>query len=230
MTRTNIVNQVKSIILKYARPERIYLYGSSANGEFEETSDIDIAYSDKDFRSNNDILEEVQQISTLLKIDVSNLAFCEERFVNRVISKGKILYSGTKKLRFDDGLYNFTKALERLKSACNRKDEIFNEGFSDLYLDIIVKRFEFTYEMSWKAIKRYLDFIGISVKNPRDSFKEAYIQNLFTDEAVWLNMIEQRNLSSHIYDESEISSILGIINDYLNAFEELLNNLIKKTL
>ena len=28
----------------------------------------------------------------------------------------------------------------------------------DVYLDMVVKRFEFAYEMSWKALKRYLGY------------------------------------------------------------------------
>ncbi len=40
------------------------------------------------------------------------------------------------------------------------------------------------------------------------AFKEAYTQTLIDDESVFLDMIEQRNLSSHIYDEYEISDIL----------------------
>ena len=38
-------------------------------------------------------------------------------------------------------------------------------------------------------------------------------------------MIEQRNLSSHIYDEDEIKEILGKIVDYKNAFQGLLLSL-----
>ncbi len=35
-------------------------------------------------------------------------------------------------------------------------------------------------------------------------------------------MIEQRNLSSHIYDENEIKDILLKVADYKKAFEQLL--------
>lgn len=225
MTRYEIIQEVKRIILQFAKPEQIILYGSSASGEYTDTSDIDIAYSDADYRCSTEILAEVEKLRTLYKIDVVNIAFSEERFRNRVKSTGIVIYSGTKKLRFEDAYYNFSKALARFKDVCNRKSEINELGLSDIYLDLIVKRFEFTYEMSWKAIKRYLDFAGISVKNPRESYKEAFAQGLIKEQNTWLVMIEQRNLSSHVYNEAEIAIIFDKIEQYLSSFEELSNSL-----
>ena len=85
-SKTAIVNLVKEIILKYAKPTRIYLYGSQANGEATNGSDIDIAYDDENFNNNYEIEEEVQKIETLLKIDVKNIAKTEDRFKNSVLS------------------------------------------------------------------------------------------------------------------------------------------------
>ena len=221
MNKINIINQVKEIILKFANPNRIYLYGSQVSGEAKIGSDIDIAYDDPDFKSNFLIEEEIDKIGTLVKIDVKNIAKAKDRFKNRVKSNGKVIYSATKQLRAEDGLYNFVNALEKYGSAVNRYEEFKSEGFEDVYLDLIVKRFEFTYEMSWKALKRYLEFLGFEVKNPRQTFKEGYAQQILDDEGIWLDMIEQSNLSSHIYDELEISEILDKKENYLKAFQKL---------
>ena len=221
MTKFEIIKDVVKVILKYAKPERIYIYGSQATGEASSTSDIDVAYDDANFKDNYLIEEEIEQMKTLIKVEVKNLALCEERFKNRVKSTGKVIFSANKELRAQDSLYNFAKALERFSNVVTRKEEFYKEGYGDIYLDLVVKRFEFTYEMSWKTIKRYLDFIGIDCPNPRSCFKEALIQGLITDEAVWLDMIERRNLSSHIYDQDEIKEILQRLNDYVKAFEEL---------
>jgi len=217
-----LLDEIRAAILRHAKPERIYLYGSRANGEAVQTSDIDIAYDDKEFKQNHLIEEEIQQLPTLLKIDVKNIAFTEERFRARVISTGKVLYSASKKQRFEDGLYNFRKAFEKFSKAVVGKDEYYTQGFGDIYLDLIVKRFEFTYEMSWKAIKRYLDYVGIGCTGPRMCFKEALTQGVIEQGDIWIDMIEQRNLSSHIYDEDEIKEILEKIVDYKDAFAGLL--------
>jgi hypothetical protein len=38
-------------------------------------------------------------------------------------------------------------------------------------------------------------------------------------------MIEQRNLSSHIYDEDEIKGMILKVEEYLKSFKELKNNI-----
>ena len=221
MTKREIINKVTKIILKHAKPERIYLYGSQVTGEATPTSDIDIAFDDKDFRSTYLIKEEIEKLSTLLKIDVVNIAFTEERFRKRITATGKVLYSATKQLRAEDSLLNFSKALERFASAVDRQEDFFDKGDDDIYLDLVVKRFEFTFEMSWKAIKRYLDFTGIGCMSPRGCYKEAFSQGLITEEDIWLDMIEMRNLSSHVYDEEEIKGILEKLDKYKKAFTKL---------
>lgn len=227
VNKANIINQVKAIILKYAKPIRIYLYGSQVNGESNDSSDIDIAYDDPECKDNYLIEEEVKNIKTLVKIDIKNIAKTEDRFKNRVKSTGRVLYSFSKQLRAEDGLHNFSNALDKFVSAVDRYEELKNEGFEDIYLDLIVKRFEFTYEMSWKALKRYLEFLGFDIKSPRMAFKEAYTQQLLIDESIWLDMIEQRNLSAHVYDESEIKDILDKKESYKQAFLDLRTTLIE---
>ena len=225
MIKKQIINEVKKIILEYAKPTRIYLYGSMVTGELKNDSDIDIAYDDGDFKDNYLIEEEVQKIQTLIKIDVKNFTLTGERFKNRVISTGRVIYSANKKLRAEDSLYNFLKSFEKFKSVIERKNEFYEEGFKDIYLDVVVKRFEFTYEMCWKTIKRYLDFIGITCTSPRGCFKEAYSQNIIKEQDVFLDMIEMRNLTSHIYNETEVSEILEKLEQYTDAFEGILKKI-----
>jgi len=228
MTNKAIISQVKTIILENSNPERIWIFGSQINGEAKKTSDIDIAYYDENSKNDYLILEKVQEIETLLKIDIKNIAKTSERFKNRVIATGKVIYSANKKLRVEDSLYNYKNALNRFIDAIEKETILKEEGFYDIFLDLIVKRFEFTYDMSWKAIKRYLDFVGIDVTNPRNSFKEAYSIGLIKDENIWLDMINQRNLSSHIYSEFEIRDILYKLEDYKKVFVELKNKLEKE--
>jgi len=115
----------------------------------------------------------------------------------------------------------FERALERFRIVVTERNRWMEEGNGDIVLDVAAKRFEFTYEMAWKALKRVLDYLGIDARAPRPVFKEAYAQGLLEDEKVWLDMIEMRNLSSHVYDEHEISRILIELERYLAAFDAL---------
>ncbi len=225
-----IIGEVRQIILRHTKPERIWLYGSRATGEAAPASDIDIAYDDREFKEPWLIEEEVEKLPTLLKVDVKNIAQTEERFRQRVIATGRVLYSADKKLRFEDGLYNYRRALDRFCEALDRRETLEGEGFGDIFLDLAVKRFEFTFEMAWKAIRRCLDFLGVEAKYPRACFKEAYAIGLLTNEPVWLEMIEQRNLTSHVYNQEEARGILARLDDYRHNFEELLSRLDEKLL
>ncbi len=221
MIQREIINKVKAIILTHAKPKRIYIYGSQISGESEKTSDIDIAFDDEEFKDIGIIEDEIKQLNTLVKIDVKNIAFCDDRFKNRVKDTGRVIYSANKKLRFEDSLINFSNAYNKFENIVNREQEFKKEGFGDIYLDVVVKRFEFTFEMVWKTIKRYLDFVGIRCVNPRDCLKEAFSQGIIKNEHIWLDMIEQRNLSSHIYDEAELKDILYKMQDYKKSFYDL---------
>lgn len=221
MKKREIIELVKKIILRNASPSRIYLFGSQVDGNASENSDIDIAYDSPESKNDLLIKEEVSSINTLIKIDVVNISKVDDRFRNRVIDTGKVIWSATKILRFEDSLINFRNALLRYKSTIEGKSAYIQDGYGDIFLDIAVKRFEFTFEMAWKTCKRALDYYGFDCKSPRECLREAFSQGLLNDENIWLDMLEQRNLSAHVYDEISVGEINLDLNRYLSAFTEL---------
>jgi nucleotidyltransferase substrate binding protein, HI0074 family len=221
MKKRELIEQVKKIILRNTTPSRIYLFGSQIDGSASDSSDIDIAYDSPDFRNDLLIKDEVSELSTLIKVDVVNMTKTDDRFRNRIISTGKVIWSATKILRFEDSLINFRNALNRFKTTIEGKSAYQRDGYGDIFLDIAVKRFEFTFEMAWKTCKRALDYYGFDCKSPRECLREAFSQGILTDENTWLDMLEQRNLSAHVYDEVSISEINLDLNRYLSAFVSL---------
>jgi nucleotidyltransferase substrate binding protein (TIGR01987 family) len=56
--------------------------------------------------------------------------------------------------------------------------------------------------------------------------REAFNVGLVSNGDVWFDMIKSRNLTSHIYDESEVLAILEIIlNDYYPVFIDFENKM-----
>ena len=220
---TKLVEAVRALILKHTEPTRIYLFGSRVSGDAKAESDYDFAFDAPDAAplALERIRAELDELHTLYRIDVTNLAKADSRFANRVRDTGIVVYSATKELRAHDGLMYFERALERLRIVVAERERWVAQGNGDIVLDVAAKRFEFTYEMAWKALKRVLDYLGIDVRAPRPVFKEAFAQGLLGEEKVWLDMIEMRNLSSHVYDEQEISKILHELDRYLAAFDAL---------
>ncbi len=126
--------------------------------------------------------------------------------------------------KLETKLNNFTNALQRLKEAAI---ELEKDDASDVVRDGLIQRFEFTYELAWKTTKQYLEEVGIVDNNsPKAVIKAAYAQNLIFNEQNWLLMLNDRNLTSHVYKEEIAEEIAERITDYyINEFEKLLSKL-----
>lgn len=121
-----------------------------------------------------------------------------------------------------DKLDNFSNALKKLEEAFAEK------GYS-LCLDGTIKRFEFSFEMAWKALKKFLLYEGIECASVRDCIKKAYQLGFIKEEDRWLNILKDRNSASHIYDEKEAEEIYQRIkNVYFAEFKKLKEKLIEK--
>ena len=104
------------------------------------------------------------------------------------------------------------------RASAARLHEALMQPESDIIRDAIIQRFEFTFEVVWKTLKLYLERQGHECGGPRPTLKKAFAENLIPnpEEAdVWLQMLEDRNLTSHAYDEALANRIYGhIVRDY----------------
>lgn len=108
----------------------------------------------------------------------------------------------------------FRKSVLRLKEALD--EDISNP----LIYDGVIQRFEFTYELAWKLMKAYLEYEGIAdVNSPRAAFKEAFKAELIFEGDIWIDMIGDRNLAAHTYNEEMAKEIYGRIKEkYFERF------------
>ena len=112
---------------------------------------------------------------------------------------------------------DFSKAVSRLKEVLDAGTE------SDFVYDAAIQRFEFTYELGWKLLKAFMAYSGIAeVNTPREAFKEAFAAGLIHNGELWIEMIKDRNLTSHTYDEAEAVRIYNRVRErYFALFEKL---------
>jgi len=126
--------------------------------------------------------------------------------------------------RVEYKLQNFQKAIERLREAV-----IGVQQFPDnrIIQDGLIQRFEFTFELAWKTSKVKLETQGLNeALSPKAVLKELYSLKWIDDETIWLEMLKDRNMTSHVYDERVADEITDrVMNKYLRAFEELYNKL-----
>lgn len=100
------------------------------------------------------------------------------------------------KERWSEKLNDFKNALDRLEEGINE------QIVTSLVIDGVIQRFEFNYELAWKIMRYFLEYQGIEeVKSPRSTFKEAFAVGLIENGEEWIDMLNDRNLTSHTYDE-----------------------------
>lgn len=110
--------------------------------------------------------------------------------------------------RINELYSDFNHALERLNQAVK---EDTSKG--DIVIDGTIQRFEFTFELAWKLSRAILGFRGIEVESPRSAIKEAFKAKMIKDGDGWIDMLEDRNKTSHIYDEKQSLEIYHKIKD-----------------
>ncbi|HBG05087.1 MAG: nucleotidyltransferase [Geobacteraceae bacterium GWC2_58_44] len=65
----------------------------------------------------------------------------------------------------------------------------------------LIQFFEMAFELSWKLLKDYEEAEGFIVKSPRDAIKQAFQANIVSQGHDWLDGLEDRNLTTHTYNE-----------------------------
>jgi len=124
-----------------------------------------------------------------------------------------------------DKLDTLGAALDRLKEAIGHpidKDR--------LAIDATIQRFEFTFELFWKALKKSLQKEGIEAASPKACLKGAFQMGWIEDEQFWLEMLENRNLTSHTYKEDTADLVYSHIKNYepkIREVYELLSKMAK---
>lgn len=118
---------------------------------------------------------------------------------------------------------------EELKNAVNRLQEALNEeNTNDIVIDGVLHRFEFSFELAWKTMKDYLEYMGILEKtgSPREVIKSAFQYQLIQNGEDWIEMMLSRNALSHIYDEEESRKIYYKVKEkYAKLLEDLVQRI-----
>ncbi len=123
----------------------------------------------------------------------------------------------------DDNNKRLKEIFEDFKNALERMNEGLKENIDDnsMAIDGTTQRFEFTFELAWKLARAILSYNGIAATNPRMVIKEAFSTGLFKDGAGWIEMLGDRNKTSHIYDEYMAREIYSKIkNNHYKLLED----------
>lgn len=105
------------------------------------------------------------------------------------------------------------QSIDVAQSALRTFEEILTlDTSSAIVRDAAIQRFEYSFEAVWKAGKRFLlEFEGIDVASPKATIRAFREIGLMTDEEAiaGLIMVNDRNLTSHTYNEPLAVEIFG---------------------
>lgn len=110
--------------------------------------------------------------------------------------------------------------------AVGRVEEILREPKGAVARDAAIQRFEFTFDLAWKALKAYLeDRLKVRCASPKACFREAYTQGVIAYENRWVDMADDRNKTAHMYKEEIAEIVYARLPGHLTLFQNLLGKL-----
>ncbi|MGL4767720.1 MAG: nucleotidyltransferase substrate binding protein [Formosimonas sp.] len=105
-------------------------------------------------------------------------------------------------IRWKQRYANFDKALTQLAAFFEP------EELNPLEEQGLIKAFEYTYELAWNVMKDFLTERGLSdIFGSRDAIRVAFKEGLVEAGDEWMDMIQDRNRSSHSYNQETAQAI-----------------------
>jgi nucleotidyltransferase substrate binding protein (TIGR01987 family) len=97
---------------------------------------------------------------------------------------------------------------------------------NDLERDGAIQRFEFTYELLWKTLKKVLLFKGIEQNSPRGVFREAAKIGMIEDLDLWFDFLKNRNITVHIYKEEYAEIVFSALPVFSRELRKVIAKLV----
>jgi len=131
----------------------------------------------------------------------------------------------------DIDLSPLANALSRLATGIERAEK--HPGDEELR-DAVIQRFEYSFELSWKMIRRVLAAelpvpSEAGALSYRELIRTAARLGMIADPEPWFVYREQRNLTSHAYDGAKAAEVYRTALEFLPAAKTLRERLEERT-
>jgi nucleotidyltransferase substrate binding protein (TIGR01987 family) len=129
----------------------------------------------------------------------------------------------------EKGVSQLEKSLAYLDSDLARQDQ----GLREQFRAAAIQAAEFTYELCWRTLKRYLD---LTVASPsevdaltfKDWFRIGAEKGLVADPEAWFCCREKPNITVHTYDAATAEEVLAVLPPFARDARDLLSRLRKR--
>lgn len=195
---------------------RLVLYGSRARGDHRYNSDVDLAVYGMPEENEGAFGMDCDELPTLLKLDIVQIREgMNPAFLANIEKDGVTLMD-----RLHEKYEQFEAAVSRLREAL----EDYRSTPLSSVRDGVIQRFEFCAELAWKTMREYLLDQGYTeINSPKAVIRQAFAYGMIEDAEGWVRLMNDRNLTSHVYDERTAEEIFRRIETvYLALFDAAL--------
>ena len=210
-----LYNQLAALARRYGA-KRLVLFGSRARGDNRYNSDIDLAVYGMPEDNRAEFWMNCEELPTLLKFDIVHIKDgMDPQFLANIQKDGVELMD-----KLHEKYNRLTDAVSRLREALDD----YKKYPLDSVRDGTIQRFEFCTELAWKTMREYLLDQGYTnINSPKEVIKQAFAFGMIKDNKEWVDLLNDRNLTSHVYDEVTAKEIFERIeNRHLTLFDEVL--------
>lgn len=120
-------------------------------------------------------------------------------------------------------------SLDRLEKALGTLKQGYKLNPNELERDGLIQRFEYSVELCWKTAKKVLLNSGIQADSPKNVIRELANLGWIDNPEDWIDYIDKRNETSHIYNEEVANRIFSVIGKFIGDSESLLVSLEEKS-
>ena len=123
-------------------------------------------------------------------------------------------------LRWKQRFQNFENAYAVFERRITEYRQYPNQ---EVYQMALVQAFEMAIELSWKTLRDYLQNQGyFDIKNGKQAIRQAFQDGMVSDSENWMEAIDLRNATSHLYDPAVFNKIIVFLD---RCFVTLLRDL-----
>lgn len=132
-------------------------------------------------------------------------------------------------------LANAIAQLEKSLGYAHSPAAMADAGLREQLRNSVIQCFEFTYELSWKMLKRYLEATEASAADLDLGTFQSLIRLgnerglLRSDWMLWKTYRQARTDSSHTYDAAKAEAVFVIAPDFLLEAQSLLTTLLRRS-
>lgn len=123
-------------------------------------------------------------------------------------------------IRWIQRFENYSKALSQLLDAVDLAN---SRKLTKLEEQGLIQAFEYTHELAWLTLRDLLNEKGNEeIYGSKDTIRISFKYGIIEDGEIWMDMIKNRNKTSHTYNEETANEIVNaILTSYHIEFKKL---------